>query len=67
MHTIFWSENLKERNHLEDLEVDDKEIAECILGNRLRSCGVDACGSGQVPVAGCCEHGNEHSDSIKGW
>jgi len=21
--------------------------------------------SGEGPVAGCCEHGNEHSDSVK--
>jgi hypothetical protein len=30
------------------------------------SCGLDSSGSGQGPVAGCCEHGNEPSDSIKG-
>jgi hypothetical protein len=29
-------------------------------------CGVDSCGSGQEPVACPCEHGNEHSSSIKG-
>jgi len=27
---------------------------------------LDASGSGYRPVADCCEHGNEHSDSIKG-
>jgi hypothetical protein len=31
-----------------------------------RRCGLDACGLGKGPVAGCCEHGNEPSDSIKG-
>jgi hypothetical protein len=29
-------------------------------------CGLDAAGSGWLPVAGSCEHGNKHSDSIKG-
>jgi hypothetical protein len=32
----------------------------------VRSCGLDASGSGWGPVAGCCEHGNEPSGSIKG-
>jgi hypothetical protein len=27
------------------------------LGNRLGSCWLDACGSGQEAVAGSCEHG----------
>jgi hypothetical protein len=30
------------------------------------SCGLDSCGSVYGPVAGCCEHGNEPSVSIKG-
>jgi hypothetical protein len=29
-------------------------------------CGLDACGSGQGPVTGCCEHGNEPSGFNKG-
>jgi hypothetical protein len=29
-------------------------------------CGLDASASGQGPVTGCCEHGNEPSGSIKG-
>jgi hypothetical protein len=28
--------------------------------------GLDSCGSEYGPVAACCEHGNEPSDSIKG-
>jgi len=31
MHTIFWLENLKRRDHSEDLEVDEKIILEWIL------------------------------------
>jgi hypothetical protein len=29
-------------------------------------CGLVASGTGQGPVAGCCEHGNEISGSING-
>jgi len=29
-------------------------------------CGLDSYGSGQGPVAGSCEHGNELLGSIKG-
>jgi hypothetical protein len=32
----------------------------------MGGCGLDASGSGQGPVAGCCEHGSEPSGSIKG-
>jgi len=35
--------------------------------DRVTVCGLDSSGSGQGPVAGSCEHGNEPSDSIKGW
>jgi hypothetical protein len=31
-YTIFWLENLKVRDHSEDLGVDGKVILECILG-----------------------------------
>jgi hypothetical protein len=31
MHTIFWSENLKGRNHSEDLGVDERTILKWIL------------------------------------
>jgi hypothetical protein len=32
----------------------------------MRRCGLDASASGLGPVAGCCEHGNEPSGSIRG-
>jgi hypothetical protein len=31
MHTIFWLQNLKRREHSEDLGVDGKITSECIL------------------------------------
>jgi hypothetical protein len=30
------------------------------------NCGLDSSGSGQEPVAGSCEYGNEPSGSVKG-
>jgi hypothetical protein len=34
MHTKFWSENLKGKGHLEDLDVDEKIVAgSCEHGN----------------------------------
>jgi len=41
MRTRFWSENLKARDHSEDLGVGGRVILDWILGYR-----VDACGSG---------------------
>jgi hypothetical protein len=32
MNTIFWLENLNERDHLEDLDLDNKITFEWILG-----------------------------------
>jgi hypothetical protein len=45
-------ENLKRRNHLEDLVVDGKILKLILGGNRVRRCGL--------------EHGNESSGSING-
>jgi len=58
-------ENLKGRDHSEDLFVSGKIILEWILGNRVGSCELDASGSGWGPVAGPREQGNEPSGSIK--
>jgi hypothetical protein len=37
--------------------------SEWILGRLAWGCGFDSIGSGQGPVAGCCECGNEPSGS----
>jgi hypothetical protein len=66
MHTKFWSEKLKGRYHLEERYRWEENIRMHLTGNRVRRCGLDASGSAQGPVAGCCEHRNEPSDSIKG-
>lgn len=49
MHKSFWLERYKEKDNLENLGVDTKSVG---------------CGSGWRPVAGFCEHGNEHSGLI---
>jgi hypothetical protein len=46
------------RRRWEDIRMDQRE--------RVRRCGLDSSGSGQGPVAGCCEHGNKPSGSITG-
>jgi hypothetical protein len=50
------------RDHMEDQGVDGKMGSEWILGG-LAWGGVDSTGSGQGPVAGCCECGDEPSGS----
>jgi hypothetical protein len=63
--TRFWRESPKERDHWEDQGVGGKMGSEWILG-RLAwggGCRLDSTGSGQGPVAGCCECGDEPSGS----
>jgi len=36
-----------------------------VRGKMVGSCGLDSTDLGKEPVAGCCEHGNELSGSIK--
>jgi hypothetical protein len=48
---------------LEDQGVGGKMGSEWILWRWLRGFGLDSTGSGQRPVAGCCECGDEPSDS----
>jgi hypothetical protein len=43
--TVFWLENLKEKDHLEYLGIDGKIILGCILGKWLQRCELDSSGS----------------------
>jgi len=58
MHTVFWMENLKRRDHSENLD-NIRTV------NRVGNCELDSSGSGLGPVVSRCEHGNEPSDSVK--
>jgi hypothetical protein len=53
----------KERDHLEDQGVGGKMGSEWILRRLAWGCGLDSTGSGQGPVAGCGECGDEPSGS----
>jgi hypothetical protein len=60
-HTRFWLEGKRPpgrpRHRWEDgIRMDLREIG-------LGGCGLDSTGSGQGPVAGCCECGDEPSGS----
>jgi hypothetical protein len=50
---------------LEDQGVSGKMRSEWILGKLAEGCGLDSTGSGQGPVAGCCECSDEPSGSCK--
>jgi len=58
--------NLKERDHFKDLCIDRRIILELTLEKMVARCGPVSSCSGQGPVGGCCEHGNETLGSIKG-
>jgi hypothetical protein len=45
---------------------NERIILKLILKNRVLGCSLDSSGSGQGPVAGCCEHGEKPSGSTKG-
>jgi hypothetical protein len=57
MHTTFWSENLKGRNHSEDLVVDVWMTLKWEVDDWINLFQL-------LPVAGSCEHGNGPSISI---
>jgi hypothetical protein len=42
MYTIFWLENLKGRDHLEDLGLDGRITIGWIFGNRVEGCELDS-------------------------
>jgi hypothetical protein len=65
MRTKFWSENLKERDRLENIGVDGRIMLKRILNKLGGGCGLHSSGSGYGPVVGWCEHSNEPFGSIK--
>jgi hypothetical protein len=57
----FWWKSPKERNDLEDQGVDGRMGSKWTFGRLVwvGGCGVGSPGSGQGPLAGCCECGDE--------
>jgi hypothetical protein len=51
---------MKERDHLEYLDLCKKITLKWILKIKMGGQGSNSCGLGQEQVAGTCEHGNEH-------
>ena len=60
MLTAFWWGKVKERDHLEEINVDERILLKCMGRHGLDSCGL---GDGQETV--CCDHGDELQDCIK--
>jgi hypothetical protein len=66
MHAIFWFENLKGREHSEDLSTNGRIILKCILRKYGGNVWTGFIWLRIGTVAGSFEHGNEPSGSIKG-
>jgi hypothetical protein len=60
MHTKFWLENLKGKDHLRWEDAIRMDLGEIVGGF-----GLDLCGSGQGPVVGSHEHSNDPSGPMK--
>jgi hypothetical protein len=61
--TGFWWESSNDKYHLEDQGMDGRMGSKWILRRLVGGCGVDSPGSGQGPLACCCECGDEPSGS----
>jgi hypothetical protein len=61
----YWSENIKGREHLEDRCAGKIKLLNWILMKQNGSL-LESSESGQEPVTGSSEHGDETSGSIKG-
>jgi hypothetical protein len=51
---MFGSENVKGRDHLENLGIGGRIILKLILNKRVQGCGLDSSGPGYDPVADSC-------------
>jgi len=67
VHTKFWQDDLKERDHLGNLGGYGRIISKWLYITECEDvdCGLDSSGPRQGPLAASCGHGNEPSGSIE--
>jgi hypothetical protein len=61
--TELWWESPKDRDHMEDQDVDGRMSSEWILGRLAGECRLDPVGSGQTPVAFSCKYDHKPAGS----
>jgi hypothetical protein len=59
MYAVFWLENLKGRDHSKTRHRWEDNIRTDLKETGWEDVNWDACGSGEGPVVGSYEHGNE--------
>ena len=57
-YIVFGWGNIREWDHVADLDIGERSIIKWILKTQLRGHGLAWSGAGQVQVAGSCERGN---------
>jgi hypothetical protein len=65
MKTSFCLGSLKGVDDLKDLDIDGKIIFNGSKINSVGRCRLDSSNQWQGPGAGCCEHENDASDSVR--
>ena len=65
MYAGFQRGNLREKDNLEDPDLDGWIRLKQIVENEKTYCGIFSSGLGQVQKVRCCKDGNESSRSIK--
>ena len=65
VHTLIWSENLRERDHLENLGLDGRTMLKWIFNKWDGLNKLDWSGSRYRQMAGCSEYSNEPPIFVK--
>ena len=65
VYTGFWWGDLRERDHLENLDIDRRKILKWIFKKWNREPSTSSTGLEQGQLAGACKCGNKPAGSIK--
>ena len=65
IYTGFWWARVKERDHMQDLDINGRIALTCILREEDERMWTGFIWLMIVKVVGCFERGNEHSGSIR--